>query len=161
MIKSSALLALVAVIFSGCAGSSVYEGDVYSSDEAGVVQSVSFGEIIGIRNVTIQKNANGKNTNTTLGTIGGGALGGVLGSGVGGGTGKSVAVVAGSILGAVAGSKTQEMLEQSNALQLTIKKDDGNVISIVQMAEDGHFFSEGQRVQLAGSGSSVKVIPIK
>lgn len=151
-------LTIFTFFVGGCASSSVHRGDVYSSDETSKVQQVRYGEILSIKKVVIQKNASGKNTNTILGGIGGGALGGAVGSSVGSGSGRGVATVVGAIAGAVIGSQAQNMLEQSDGVELTIRLDDANVISVVQIAKEDEF-KQTQRVQIIGS-DSVKVVPL-
>ncbi len=158
MLRSTIFLTLALAVFSGCASSDTYRGGTYSSNEAGKMQTVRLGEIIGIRNIVLQKNAQSKGTNTTLGTIGGGALGGVMGSGVGKGTGAAIATVGGAILGAIAGSEVQNRLEQTDGVELTIRLEDASVVSVAQKADEGEF-SLYQRVQIVGD-YDVKVVPL-
>lgn len=138
----SAALALV-----GCANSDMYSGDVYSANQAKAVQTVTFGTLTGVRAVRIQ----GGEENSLLGTIAGGVLGGVLGSEVGGGKGKTLATAAGAIGGAVAGKAATEKLNQTDAAELEIRKDNGETIVVVQKANPDYVV--GKRVRIVQSGS--------
>ena len=89
-----------------------------------------------------------------IGTVGGGALGGIAGSTVGGGSGRAVASAIGAVAGAVIGSKVEEKASQVDALELVIKKDDGNEIVVVQKADAS--LKPGARVRIVG-GSKLNV----
>jgi len=121
-------LLLFALIVAGCAPS--LSGDVYSRDKVQKVQTVVEGEVILVREVLIE------GTKSGLGGVAGGLMGAVLGSTVGGGSGKRVATVAGGIAGAVAGAAIEEGATRQKGLEITVKLDNGEVISIVQGADE-------------------------
>ena len=94
-----------------------------------------------------------------VGTIAGAAVGGVLGATIGGGTGSTLAAIGGGLLGGYAGGKMANALGESNGVNLTIRLDNGNVISIVQEANPNMMFSVGEKVQINMSGSKGRVVP--
>lgn len=148
-----ALAILLSFGLSGCANTDIFSGDVYSAGQAKEARSISYGTIVSARTVKIQ--AGDKNI---LGTVGGGALGGIAGSAIGGGTGQAIATVAGAVVGAVAGSKIEEKMNQVDSLELTIKKDNGKEIVVVQKY-DTRLLQPGTRVRIVG-GSSLNVSPL-
>lgn len=140
---------LAAFIATGCANTDIFSGDVYSADQAKEARSVSYGTILSVRPVKIQADNQG-----IIGTVGGGALGGIAGSAIGGGRGQAIATAVGAIAGAVAGSKIEEKASQVNSAELTIRKDDGQEIVVVQKSDNS--FIAGRRVRIVG-GSSLNV----
>lgn len=140
---------LAAFIVTGCANTDIFSGDVYSADQAKEARSVSYGTILSVRPVKIQADNQG-----IIGTVGGGALGGIAGSAIGGGRGQAIATAVGAIAGAVAGSKIEEKASQVNGAELTIRKDDGREIVVVQKSDNS--FIAGRRVRIVG-GSSLNV----
>lgn len=153
MKKLTIALALIASLgVTGCANTDIFSGDVYSAAQSKEARSISYGTIVSSRPVKIQADNQG-----VIGTVGGGALGGIAGSAIGGGTGKAVATAVGAIAGVVIGSKVEEKASQVNALELVIKKDDGNEIVVVQKADPT--LKAGARVRIVG-GSSLNVSAI-
>lgn len=150
MKKLTIALALIASLgVTGCANTDVFSGDVYSADQSKEARSISYGTIVSSRPVKIQADNQG-----VIGTIGGGALGGITGSTIGGGTGRAVASAVGAIAGAMIGSKVEEKVSQVDALELVIKKDDGNEIVVVQKTDPT--LKPGARVRIVG-GSNLNV----
>lgn len=145
-----ALAILVAFSVTGCANTDIFSGDVYSASQAKEARAITYGTILSVRPVKIQADNKG-----VIGTVGGGALGGIAGSAIGGGRGQAIATVIGAVAGAVAGSTIEEKMSQVNALELTIRKDDGEQIVVVQKADNR--FSAGRRVRIVGSRSDLNV----
>ncbi|QIM62176.1 hypothetical protein A1D29_01985 [Pasteurellaceae bacterium Orientalotternb1] len=135
---------------AGCSNTDVYGGDVYRGDQAKEARSISYGTIVSVREVKIQPNSQ-----SALGTIGGGALGGIAGSTVGGGRGQAIAAVVGAIAGGVIGSKVEEKASQVDSLEMVIRKDDGQEIVVVQKKDAG--FIPGKRVRIVGSNADLNV----
>jgi outer membrane lipoprotein SlyB len=115
-------------------------GSTYSRDQAQKVQTVHEGEVIMVREVQIE------GTKSGLGGLAGGLMGAVLGSTIGGGSGRRVAAVAGGIAGAAAGAAIEEGATRQKGLEITVKLDNGEVISIVQGADEA--FDEGDLVRV-------------
>lgn len=124
-----AVAVLAGVVLAGCANQDIYSGNVYEGDQAKQTTAFSYGEILSVRPVKIQAKSEG-----IIGTVGGGVLGGMIGSTVGGGSGRNIATAAAAIAGAIAGSKAEEKINQVNAAELVIKKDNGQQIVVVQKA---------------------------
>lgn len=144
-----ALAVLMALGMVGCANTDIFSGDVYTADQAKEARSISYGTIVSTRPVKIQADNQG-----VIGTVGGGVLGGVAGSTIGGGSGRAVASAVGAIAGAVIGSKAEEKVSQVDALELTIRKDNGQEIVVVQKADPT--LTKGRRVRIVG-GSTLNV----
>ncbi|MDH2926929.1 glycine zipper 2TM domain-containing protein [Lonepinella koalarum] len=145
-----ALAIFTAIGVTGCANTDIYSGDVYSGNQSKEARSITYGTIVSARSVKIQADNQG-----VIGTVGGGVLGGVAGSSVGGGSGQVLASAVGAIAGAVIGSKVEEKASQVDSLELTIKKDDGNEIVVVQKYDE-KLTKAGTRVRIVG-GSSLNV----
>ena len=123
---------------------------MYRGDQAKEARSISYGTIVSVREVKIQPNSQ-----SALGTIGGGALGGIAGSTIGGGRGQAIAAVVGAIAGGVIGSKVEEKASQVDSLEMVIRKDDGQEIVVVQKKDAG--FIPGKRVRIVGSHADLNV----
>lgn len=129
----------------GCASSN--SGAVYSRDQVRQEQTVRMGVVQSVRQVLIE------GTRTPIGTVAGGAIGGIAGSNVGGGKGAAVGTILGAIGGGLAGSAVEEGVTRKAGLEITVKLDNGQMISITQEADVN--FVPGQRVRiLAGQGVS-------
>jgi len=139
------LLSTVAIL-AGCASSK--SGDVYSREQARREQTVRVGVVDAVREVQLE------GTKTPVGTLAGAAVGGIAGSTLGGGKGSAIAAVIGAVAGSLAGSGIEESATRKPALEITVRLDSGQVLSIVQegMAAE---FRPGDRVRvLAGRGES-------
>ncbi|TDQ57339.1 outer membrane lipoprotein SlyB [Mesocricetibacter intestinalis] len=147
--KKLALVVLLSLGMAGCANTDIYSGNVYSGNQAKEARSISYGTIVSVRAVKIQADNQG-----VIGTVGGGVLGGIGGSAIGGGTGRAIATAVGAVAGAVLGSKVEEKATQVDAVELVIKKDDGQEIVVVQKADSS--YQRGARVRIVG-GSSLNV----
>ena len=154
MIKRLTTLAVAACILTGCVNDNSLSGDVYSASEAKQVQSVTYGTLVSVRPVKIQ----GGDNDSMLGAIGGAVIGGFLGNTIGGGAGRSLATAGGAVLGGLAGQGVQSNLNESNGVELEIRKDDGNTIMVVQKQAASRY-SVGMRVAIASNGSQVTVSP--
>ncbi|MDH4285627.1 MAG: glycine zipper 2TM domain-containing protein [Gallionellaceae bacterium] len=139
-------LGLVAII-TGCASSK--SGDVYTREEARRVQNVQMGVVEGTRRVKIE------GTKSEIGTGAGAIAGGIAGSTVGQGKGSAIGAVLGAVAGGVAGAATEEVYTREDAVEITIKLDNGRLISVVQGGKDE--FKPGDRVRVLGSGGETRV----
>ena len=137
-VKNGLLIILIGLIAAGCASS--MSGSTYSRDQARKVQTVHEGEVIMVREVLIE------GTKSGLGGLAGGVMGFALGNTVGGGSGKGVARAAGTIAGAAAGGAIEEGATRQKGLEITVKLDNGETISIVQGADEK--FDEGDLVRV-------------
>ena len=115
----------------------------YSANEIGRSAEVSFGNIVSMRQVSVQGQQSG------VGTLGGAVLGGAAGSYIGGRDPRAniLGAVAGAIVGGVAGSAAEGSLSQGTAVEFVIREDNGRTITVVQTNEDN--FQPGERVVLS------------
>ena len=144
--KRFSLLLISVALLAGCATSK--SGDVYTRDQARQEQTVRMGVIESLREVQLE------GTKSPVGAIAGAAVGGLAGSTLGHGTGSTVAAVIGAVAGGLAGSAIEEGVTRQLALEITVKLDNGQFVSIVQEGGAGDF-RPGDRVRvLSGRGES-------
>ena len=136
----------------GC--SSAPSASVYESSEALKPQRVVFATVLAVRNVTIDTS-----TDSKVGTIAGGAIGGIAGSRFGSGRGTDALLggVIGATVGAVAGSAAENMASKSEGLDITVRTETGETLSIVQAADVA--ISVGQQVRLLTQNGKYRVAP--
>lgn len=132
--------AMLPLFLNGCASSR--GGDVYSRDQARQAQDVRFGRVESVRPVLIE------GTEGVIGSVTGAAIGGIAGSTIGGGTGSDMAAVAGVLIGGLIGAALEEGVTRREALEVTVQLDNGQVIAVVQEANDYEFFPQGARVRV-------------
>lgn len=147
--KTIRLLAIgtLSLLIVACASSN--SGSVYSRDEARKVQTVRTGVVESVRTVKLE------GTKSPVGTVAGGAVGGIAGSSVGGGRGSAIATVIGAVAGGLLGSAAEEGFTRKDGLEITVKLDGGNMVAVVQEADDP--FKAGDRVRLVESGGTTRV----
>jgi len=150
-IKKIAALIIISssLTLSGCASS--LKGDTYSRDDARQVQNVQYGTVDAIRMVVIE------GTKTPIGAATGAVVGGVAGSTVGGGKGAIIATVVGAVAGGLAGSAAEEAITKKQGVELVIRKNSGDSISVVQEYEPNNPFQVGDRVRLMTLNGEVRV----
>ena len=142
------LMLLVAVLFlSACASSR--SGDVYSRDQTRREMSLRLGVVDSVREVRME------GTRSGVGSLAGAGVGGVAGSTIGGGKGQIIGAIVGAVAGGLAGSAAEEKLTEKNALEITVRLDNGEVIAVVQ--EMGEVFRRGDRVRVLSDHRSTRV----
>lgn len=139
-------LSLVALM-TACASSN--SGSVYSRDQTRQVQTVKMGTVESVRLVQIE------GTKSPVGTGAGAVIGGVAGNSVGGGRGKAITTVLGAVVGGVAGAAAEEGITRKDGVELTVKLDKGDMIAIVQEADEE--FHPGDRVRILDGGGVTRV----
>ena len=147
MRKFGLLLLCAGAFLAGCASQS---GDVYSRSQAQRQLSVFYGTILVVDAVTIE------GTQSGLGTVAGGVLGGIAGNTVGGGHGRALATAVGAIGGALIGTAVEEGSTRKNGLEITVELDSGEVIAVVQEADDHYAVGDRIRV-IRGSGGVTRI----
>ncbi len=146
------ILSLLCIVsLSGCLSS--LSGDTYSRDEARTVHQVEYATIEGLRPVVIE------GTKTPIGVILGGAMGGIGGSAVGRGRGQAAATVLGAAVGAVAGSAVEEMGTRRQGDEITLRREDGSIISLIQERSPRISLKVGDRVRMLRSNGIIRVTP--
>lgn len=142
-----AITFLIAAILAACASSN--SGDVYSREDARKIQTVRMGVVESVRAVKLE------GTKTPIGTAAGAAVGGIAGSTIGDGKGSAVGAVIGAVAGGLAGSAIEEVVTRKDALEITVKLDNGSLVAIVQEATES--FTPGEKVRLIESGGTTRV----
>ncbi len=144
---SSLLIALM--LLSGCTN---YSGKAYSGNEARKAQTVEYGTVVSVQEVIIE----GDNETGALGAAGGGVVGGVLGSMVGGGRGRTLATLGGAVLGAGLGYAGTKGATTQTALEIMVRLENGQEISVVQGKDV--LFAPGDQVRVLRSGRTTRVV---
>lgn len=121
----------------------------YSRDQTLHIQKVQFGSVLSVRSVQIE------GTKSGIGAAAGTVVGGVAGSGVGDGRGSTIAAVLGGVAGGVLGDKAENAVTKKAGLELTVQLDNGEIISVVQEAEET--FRVGERVRLITSHGVARI----
>ncbi|MFS8978518.1 outer membrane lipoprotein [Cupriavidus necator] len=139
----------IATLVAGCATQS-NSNSVYGTGQAQHEQTVRYGVVEGVREVTIQGGQTG------AGTLAGSAIGGIAaGSTIGGGNGAVAAGILGAILGGIAGSATENKINQRRGLEITVRLENGEMRAITQEADE--VFRPGERVRLLSAGGVTRV----
>ncbi len=128
-----ALLAL-----SGCATSPSSANSV-RRNETGRAQTVDRGEVVYVRTVTIEGEAQG------AGAVAGGVMGFALG-GLADGRGRGVARAGGAVAGAAAGNAIERRVTTREGLELTVELESGEVLVVIQAADE--VFTKGDQVRV-------------
>ena len=127
LLRNIFVLIALAILTTACASSK--SGKAYSRGETQRVQTVEVGTVIAIQNVLIE------GTKTPIGAAAGTVAGGLIGAGSANSSGDRIRGVVGAVVGGVAGAAAEEGLTRRKGQEITIKLDDGSVISIVQQAD--------------------------
>ncbi len=146
---------MLVAFLAGCSNTPNPYGDAYGSADTRTIQSVYYGTVIKTTPVTIDA-SQGSNM---VGTIAGAATGGILGSAIGGGIGSALAAIGGGLLGGYAGGEAANAMGKENGVNLTIRLEDDEVISVVQAADPNMIFQVGQQVQVNVDRDTARVTP--
>jgi outer membrane lipoprotein SlyB len=146
ILRVTTVLAL-ALFLGACASSN--SGGVYQRGEARQIQSVKTGVVESVRQVRLE------GTKTPIGGATGAVVGGVAGNSVGGGRGQIITSVLGAVVGGIAGAAAEEGLTRKDGIEITVKLDTGNLIAVVQEADEQ--FSPGDQVRIVESGGVARV----
>lgn len=146
--KILSLLFLSMALLAGCASSK--SGEVYSRDQARREQTVRMGIVESVRDVQME------GTKSSVGVVAGAAVGGIAGSTLGGGRGSAVAAVIGAVAGGIAGAAIEEGVTRRQAMEITVRLDNGQFLAIVQEG-DANEFRPGDRVRLLSTGGETRV----
>ncbi len=91
-----------------------------------------------------------------IGALGGAVVGGVLGNMIGGGKGRVLTTLGGAVAGGAAGYAGEQAIKTKRAIEITVKLDNGQMMSVVQ--EPDETFMVGDRVRvLTGNDGSARV----
>ncbi len=124
MSKVYILLLSAPFFLLGCASDK--GGDVYSRDQVRQVQHFRVGTVESVHKIRIE------GTKSPVGTTAGTIVGGIAGSGASGGKTGEVAAVLGAVVGGIVGSAAEEAYTRENGIEMAIKLESGEYISVVQ-----------------------------
>lgn len=144
----------VVVVLSGCSRN--ISSSNYSSDSVGEASMTYQGTIISMRKVTVQEGD--KLQDNMLGMGVGGVLGGVGGSMIGSGNGNTLATVGGALGGATLGALAQRALSEQEGIEYSVKLTNGQIMSVVQGADNALQVGQRVLVQVSHQGRS-RVVP--
>jgi outer membrane lipoprotein SlyB len=145
-VRTCLAAAAIATVVTGCAG---LGSGSYSREQARREQTVRMGYVESVRDVKLE------GTRSGAGAVGGAVLGGVGGRAIGRGTGSTVASVIGAVAGGVAGHVAEQNITARAGLEVTVKLDNGQMVAIMQEADET--FRPGDRVRILSDGATSRV----
>jgi outer membrane lipoprotein SlyB len=156
IIHPTTALAAALVLAGGLAACAPQNtGSTYTAAGMGRAASVSYGTVIGMRQVNVQGSQGG------IGALGGAAAGGVAGSFIGGDTRSNIlAGLGGALIGGLAGGAAERGLSSGVATEFTVREDGGGDIAVVQTNEqalqvgDRVVVARGERTRLSRAAGS-------
>lgn len=139
----------ISLLITGC--TTPDSANVYSKSEMRRPAKVRAGVIEQIRPVKME-DAMG------VGVVSGAAIGGIAaGSGIGRGSGSMIAGIAGALLGGILGDKIERGVVRKEALEITVRMQNGERLVIVEDADIA--LSAGQAVDVIDDGRTARVVP--
>ncbi|HLP99083.1 MAG TPA: hypothetical protein VK149_11600 [Sideroxyarcus sp.] len=139
----------VVLLLSACASGK--GGDVYTRDQVRQVQHFKVGVVESVHKVRIE------GTQSQIGTTAGTIVGGIAGSGASKGKTGEVAAVLGAVVGGVVGAAAEEGYTREDGVEIAIKLEDGNYISVVQTVGDHEEIKAGDKVRVIESDGVTRV----
>lgn len=147
-------MAIAAIALLGIAGCNRPGQNFYQQSEVGQASAVSFGTVVGAREVGIIGERTG------AGAVLGGASGAAIGTQIGGGTGQAVAIGGMLIAGAIAGAVAEQTLRDGTGVEYVVVLESGVTLTIVQEKAAGdRVLAAGERVMLQNTGGLQRVLP--
>lgn len=137
----------IAVSIAGCASSTA--GDTYSRDETRRVQSVQMGVVESARPIKIE------GTKSSIGAGAGTIAGAIAGSSAGDGKTGAVVGVLGAVVGGIAGAAAEEGFTREDGMEVTVRLENGRIISVVQAGKE--IFKPGEKVRILEQGGVTRV----
>ena len=141
-------VAAFAAVLSGC-GAPGLGGGSYSREQARREQTVRMGYVESVREVKLE------GTRSGVGPAAGAVVGGLAGSTVGHNTGSAVAAVIGAVAGGIAGQAAEQGVTGKRGVEVTVKLDNGQMVAIMQEADET--FRPGDRVRILSDGATSRV----
>jgi outer membrane lipoprotein SlyB len=141
------LICSLAALLSGCVGG--LGGSDYARGEARQEQSVRTGVVERVREVRLE------GTRSNIGTLAGGVAGGIGGAQVAHGWLGALGALAGAVGGGLVGQALEEGVTGRKGLEITVKLDNGSLVSVTQEADEE--FAPGERVRIVSGGGVSRV----
>jgi len=143
------LTAGVVIMAAGCATTG-QGSKTYTTGQAQRAQSVEYGTVLAVADVTIQAEPTG------AGGVGGAVVGGILGhaiSGRSGPTTQRLGTTVGALGGAAAGSAAEKAMGTKEGVEIEVQLDDGRIFVVVQEKDDQYAVGDSVRVITSGDGT--------
>ena len=149
MKRTSTVIALALItLVTGCASPGLGGGS-YSREQARREQTVRMGYVESVRDVKLE------GTRSGVGAATGAVAGGIAGSTVGHNRGSALAAIAGAVIGGVAGQAVEQHATGRQGVEITVKLDNGQMVAIMQEADET--FRPGDRVRILSDGATSRV----
>ena len=147
---TKAVLAATAfvTVLTGCAAPGLGGGS-YSREQARREQTVRMGYVESVREVKLE------GTRSGVGPAAGAIAGGVAGSSIGHGRGAALGTIAGAVVGGIAGQAAEQGFTAKRGVEVTVKLDNGQMVAIMQEADET--FRPGDRVRILSDGATSRV----
>lgn len=146
--KTVLAVAAFLAVLTGCANPGLGGGS-YSREQARREQTVRMGHVESVREVKLEGSRSG------VGPAAGAVAGGVAGSSIGSGRGAVLGTLAGAVVGGIAGQAAEQNFSGKRGLEVTVKLDSGNMVAIMQEADEQ--FRPGDRVRILSDGATSRV----
>ena len=140
--------ALLVSVLAGCAAPGL-GGGTYSREQARRGQTVRMGYVESVREVKLE------GTRSGVGPAAGAVAGGIAGSSIGSGRGAALGTVAGAVIGGLAGQAAEQGVTAKRGVEVTVKLDNGQMVAIMQEADET--FRPGDRVRILSDGATSRV----
>lgn len=122
-------------------------GAGYDRNKAVPVQSVSYGSVQSVREITQQELVEDQRQGWR--TFGGALIGGLIGNQFGDGSGRDVATVLGALIGGgVAHRNAGPQVRQLRLVEMMIQPEQGSTVMVVQDYDPGMVFRAGDSVRV-------------
>lgn len=139
---------LILTLLAGCAAPGLGSG-TYSREQARREQTVRMGYVESVREVKLE------GTRSGVGPAAGAVAGGIAGSSIGSGRGAALGTVAGAVIGGIAGQAAEQGVTAKRGIEVTVKLDNGQMVAIMQEADET--FRPGDRVRILSDGATSRV----
>ena len=146
--KSVLAVAAFLAVLTGCANPGLGGGS-YSREQARREQTVRMGHVESVREVKLEGSRSG------VGPAAGAVAGGVAGSSIGSGRGAVLGTLAGAVVGGIAGQAAEQNFTGKRGVEVTVKLDNGQMVAIMQEADEQ--FRPGDRVRILSDGATSRV----
>ena len=146
--KTAVAAAALATVLTGC-GTPGLGGGSYSREQARREQTVRLGHVESVREVKLE------GTRSGVGPAAGAVAGGVAGSSIGHGRGSALGAIAGAVVGGLAGQAAEQGVTAKRGVEVTVKLDGGQMVAIMQEADET--FRPGDRVRILSDGATSRV----
>lgn len=142
------LILPMTLIFNAC--TSDIGANQYATSSIGQASTAQIGTVVSVRQIQVA-------SDSSAGTLIGGAAGGVAGSTIGGGdTAHILGAIGGAVLGGIAGNAAQKGLTSQGGYEYVVRLDNGNLVTVSQGTDI--LLNPGQRCMVL-FGDRARVIP--